>query len=93
MPSDLVLSEHRELGIGSNLIREINKQFNHLALLSITNVPSVKRINNADENQVLVPRQDLGSLLPIIEGPQALLPEDEVFLNHTLYARLKNGEF
>ena len=64
-----------------------------MALLSVTNVPAVKNINNADENQFLVPREELGNLLPIIEWPQALLPEDEVFLNTTLYARLKNGEF
>ena len=88
-----VLPEYRKHGIGTTLIYEINKKFQDLALLSVTNVPAVKNINNADENQFLVPREELGSLLPIIEWPQALLPEDEVFLNKTLYARLKNGEF
>ena len=62
-----VLPEYRKHGIGTTLIYEINKKFQDLALLSVTNVPAVKNINNADENQFLMPREELGSLLPIIE--------------------------
>lgn len=62
-----VLPEYRKHRIGTTLIHEINKKFQDLALLSVTNVPAVKNINNADENQFLVPREELGNLLPIIE--------------------------
>lgn len=62
-----VLPEYRKHGIGTTLIYEINKKFQDLALLSVINVPAVKNINNADENQFLVPREELGSLLPMIE--------------------------
>lgn len=62
-----VLPEYRKHGIGRTLIYEINKKFQDLALLSVTNVSAVKHINNSDENQVFVSREELGELLPIIE--------------------------
>lgn len=62
-----VLPEYRKHGIGRKLIKELNQNFRNRAILSVTNVPSVKRINDDDENQKLVPRDELGALLPIIE--------------------------
>lgn len=88
-----VLPQYRQHWIGRTLIHKINEQFRDLSLLSVTNVPTVKHINNSDENQVFVPREALGSLLAIIEWPQALLEDDSVFLNKTLYDRVQTWEF
>lgn len=62
-----VLPEYRQHGIGRTLIYEINEKFRHLALLSVTNVPAVKKVNSSDQNQLFADRETLGNLLPIIE--------------------------
>lgn len=88
-----VLPEFRAHGIGRTLIEQINSRYQHLSLLSVTNVDAVKKINNSDALQKYCPRENLGLLLPIIEGPQPLLDDDEVFVNTTLLARINHQEF
>lgn len=62
-----VLPEYRQHGIGRELIQKLNENFQHRAILSVTNVPAVKKINNSDSHQLFASREMLGDLLPIIE--------------------------
>lgn len=79
--------------IASNLIAEIQKQFEDLSILTVTNVPSVKHIYTAHLAQKDASKDELWTLLPIIEWPQLLLPDDSVYVNTSLNNRIIQWEF
>lgn len=62
-------------------------------MLAVTNVPAVIAINSAHSEQTEIQRLEIPKrLLEIIEGPQALLSDDRVFINATLKRKLENGD-
>ncbi len=89
-----VMPTYRNHWIGKTLIETITEQYGHLSMLSVTNVPSVIKINSSHSKQIEL----LGSKIPkklkdIIEWPQALLPDDKVFANLSLYNQVISGKF
>lgn len=55
----------------------------------------MKKIYSTHENQKIFDKKSLGTLLDAIEAPgfQPLLPDDVVYANATLEARLNTSEF
>jgi GNAT superfamily N-acetyltransferase len=91
----IVLPAFRGSWLGEKLIHTITERNSHLSMLSVTTESHVKRVNWSHVwFQVEILRQDIPSkLLEIIEWPQALLPDDSVFINTQLSSRINNGEF
>ncbi len=90
----LVLPEYRDRWIAKTLIRSITERYKELAILSVTNVPGIIRINSWHSEQIELLRKNTPRrLMKIIEWPQPLSASDKVFINRTLWERVANGEF
>lgn len=84
-----VMPEFRWQGLWHTLIHWIVEKFRTKSLLMVTNVPHVIHVSSCDTNQYQIRMYEIWKrLLQIIEWPQALLPNDRIFLNRMMRDRI-----